>query len=112
MCTENQLNIILKEVAETAKNTFKDKFDSAFLYGSYARGDFDNESDVDIIVIADIDKKELVKYKEPFLRLTSGLGLKYDILITVNLDDLKTFKEYCEVLPFYQSVLKEGVKIA
>lgn len=112
MCTENQLNYILKKVAQTAKETFGEKFDSAYLYGSYARGDFDSESDIDIMVLADIPKEELCKYKKVFTHLTSELGLEYDMLITVSLKDIYTFNKYFNAVPFYQNIKREGVLIA
>ena len=47
MCTENQLKEILDRVAATARTALGDQLRGAYLYGSYARGDYDAESDVD-----------------------------------------------------------------
>lgn len=112
MCTKSQLKIILSEVATTAKITLGDKFDSAILYGSYARGDYDKDSDIDIMILADLPRDQLYTYKPGFTHLTSELGLKYDIVVTVTLKDTETFNKYLNVVPFYQSVKKEGVPIA
>ena len=49
MCSKNELQIILSEIAAVAKETFGEKLDSVILYGSYARGDYTPESDVDIM---------------------------------------------------------------
>lgn len=112
MCTKNQLNIILSKIAETAKKTFGDKFDSAILYGSYARGDYDKESDIDIMILADIPREQLFNFKSAFINLTSELGLEYDVVITVTLKDTETFNKYLNVVPFYQAVKREGIPIA
>lgn len=112
MCKKNELNIILNKIADLAKNTLKEKLDSAILYGSYARGDFDSESDIDIIILADIPREDIHLYKKNFISLTSELGLEYDVVITVTVKDTETFYKYLNAVPFYQNVKKEGVLIA
>ena len=42
MCDKDLLNTLLQKVAEYSKEVFKDKLKNVILYGSYARGDFDN----------------------------------------------------------------------
>lgn len=112
MCTKNELSVILKEIAETAKDTFKDKLDSVILYGSYARGDYHKDSDIDImILVKGIPSEDLWKYRAPITEKSSEMGLEYDILITPLIKDVDTFKKYLNVLPFYQNVDKEGIRI-
>ena len=110
---QNELTTsILEPIALEAKHIFGESLQAVLLYGSYARGDFDSESDMDIMIIVDIPREKLSLYKKPFLRLTSDLGLRYDILITVTLKDRYTFEKYLDAVPFYQTVKKEGVAIA
>ena len=45
MCTKNQLKAILDTVVATARTALGDRLRGAYLYGSYARGDYDAESD-------------------------------------------------------------------
>lgn len=40
MCTKNQLDMMLKQIADYSKELFGDKFKNIILYGSYARGAF------------------------------------------------------------------------
>ena len=112
MCTENQLKAILDTVAATARTALGDRLRGAYLYGSYARGDYDAESDVDILVLADVPRDKLAAYKKPFLKSTSDLGLEYDVVVTVTLKDTDTFEKYLDAVPFYQNVRKEGVPLA
>lgn len=112
MCTKNQLTYISQQVARTAKTVFGDKYDCTLLYGSYARGDYDAESDIDIMVLADVSREDLSKYKKPFIHLTSELGLEHDIVVTVTLKDSETFNKYLGVVPFYDAVKKEGIPVA
>ena len=43
------------------KKVFGEKFQSVILYGSYARGDYDEESDIDIMITVDMSREELKK---------------------------------------------------
>lgn len=112
MCTRNQLYDITDRIAKEANSVFAHNLDSVILYGSYARGDETSESDIDIMVLADVPREELSKYKKSFIALTSELGLMYDIVITVTLKDTYTFNRYLDAVPFYSNVKKEGIKIA
>ena len=112
MCTENQVVIITKSIAELARETFGEKLRSVILYGSYARGDYDEESDMDIMILVDLPMEELRQQRQTFTSLTGKLGLEYNIVIVATLKDTRTFDEYLEVMPFYQNVEREGIKIA
>ncbi|MBR4050646.1 MAG: nucleotidyltransferase domain-containing protein [Clostridia bacterium] len=112
MCTKNQLYDITQKIAQLSKSVFGDKLDTVLLYGSYARNEQTSESDIDIMVLADVSRETLSSYKKPFIKLTSELGLEHDVLITVTLKDAKTFYRYLDVVPFYTNVNREGIKIA
>lgn len=112
MCTKNQLAEITEKVALLSKSVFGDKLDSTLLYGSYARGEQTSESDIDIMVLANVSREELSSYKKPFISLSSELGLQHDVVVTVTLKDTETFNKYSQAVPFYAAVKKEGVRIA
>ena len=61
MCTKNQLHIITETVAQEAKARLGDNLDAVVLYGSYARGDYSDESDIDIMVRVICTKDQLEK---------------------------------------------------
>lgn len=81
------------------------------LYGSYARGDFDNESDIDIAVIVDNDRLDLKKYRKDIVSLMSSLSMEYEVVISITCIPLSDFEEYKEVLPYYRNIDSEGVRI-
>ena len=112
MCTKNQLTDITEKVALLSKSVFGDRLDSTLLYGSYARGEQTQESDIDIMVLANVPREGLASYKKPFIELASELGLAYDVVVTVTLKDTETFNKYLDAVPFYTNVKKEGIKIA
>lgn len=112
MCTKSELNIITSAVAEEAKRLLGDKLDAVILYGSYARGDYDDESDIDIMVRIVTTTDKLREYRHMFIHLASELSLEYDIDVSVTLADTESFNRYHRALPFYANVEREGIKIA
>ena len=48
MCSKNELNILLKKLADIYREVYGEDIVRIVLYGSYARGTYDQYSDVDI----------------------------------------------------------------
>lgn len=109
MCNKNTLNLLLKETDTELRKIFGSDLCKVILYGSYARGDFDDESDIDVMALVDMDKAELAKYRRQVSSFADEMDLKYDVLLSVKLQDTATFEKYSTVLPYYRNVLKEGV---
>ena len=104
----NDLNNLIKETCEMLKSVFGDSLEQIWLYGSYARSDFDSESDVDIMVLVDLPKDKLSSYRRKVSDLSSELDLKYDVLLSIKLQDKETFQKFAEVLPFFKNIIREG----
>ena len=112
MCGQMELDQITSVVVQAAKDSLGDKLDKVILYGSYARGDYNNESDIDIMILADIPLEDRWRTYLEISRLTGWIDLKYDVLTSINITDCATFIKYSDDLPFYRNVLKEGVLLS
>ena len=62
MCTRNQAEEILHSVYHACSPIFG-RIHDAYLYGSYARGDFNPESDIDILLTVDLEQAEIAKHR-------------------------------------------------
>lgn len=51
----DDLKKILQTIMDCYKQVYGDSLHTVYLYGSYARGDYDNESDIDIVAIVEGD---------------------------------------------------------
>jgi len=111
MCTKSQLSTILSTVKREAERIFGDKLVEVVLYGSYARGDNDDESDIDIMVRVNIEKENLYPFNKKLSMITSRLGVEHDILVSIHLQDNYTFERFKKVVPFYNNVINEGIVI-
>ncbi len=111
MCNQNTLKTVLDSVCSGAKSVFGDKLCAVKLYGSYARGDFDEESDIDVMIIADISPENRSAARENIFRLVYDINLNYNVLVSVMIQDKSTYDRYKGSYPFYINVEKEGVDL-
>lgn len=109
MCAKNKLQKITKSVVQSVLELLEDKIYKIILYGSYARGDFDTESDVDIMIVLACDEKELSEYRKKVSILASRISLENDIEVSLLLKNRDTFEHRLPILPFYQNIEREGV---
>ena len=112
MCNTEQAIAILGETYRACNRVFEKKICDAYLYGSYARGDFHEDSDVDIFLTVDVPREELSPYYDAVSGVCNDLSLKYDVLISPAVEPVKQFRRYQEVLPYYQNVVSEGIRYA
>ena len=106
------LDELLKKLRFDIEEVIKSDLSEVILYGSYARGDFDEESDIDIAVIVDSSRELLRKHHKGLVEIMSNASLEYDIVVNISCIPLKDFEEYKEVLPYYRNIDSEGVRIA
>lgn len=109
--TKDEIDLIMKELIEKIRPLFGHKLKKVVLYGSYARGDFDEESDIDVMFLVDKDEEELRKDVDKVISLETEIGLQYDVIISPLLQSNAKFFKYLPVIPFYQNIEKEGIVI-
>ena len=113
MCTKNELDMILNDFVEGTKDIFGTKLKNIVLFGSYARGDYDKESDVDIAVLVDIPREEERFYIDDIVALISEVDKKYSyaVLLAPIILSNSFFEEWQDTIPFYGAVKNEGVRL-
>ena len=109
--TEEQISYITQTVAEKASEVYGDKLRDVILYGSYARGDFEEWSDVDIMIIADADDAVCRKLGSELKNKLRDLDYHMNGLLSLIEEPYSRFDRMKKHYPFYTNVLKEGVKL-
>jgi len=87
---------------------FNNSLRKIILYGSYARNDESDESDIDIMILTDLEEHDIKTLRDQIIDITVELSLKYNVLFSFITLNINHFNEYLDILPFYQIVLKEG----
>lgn len=103
-------NILQKYVKEIMK-IYGSHLKKVILYGSYARGDFREDSDVDIMILLDITDIETKMYFDRLIDTTFDFNMEYDLDIKPIVKSMDHFGKWVANYPFYANINKEGVTL-
>ena len=111
MCTKNQVNNISKQILQSYHSVYGDKIVAVYLYGSYARGDYTDESDIDIVAIVKGNRTDLQEKLKLIWDISADIGLENNVVVSPTVIPYTEYEEYKETLPFYMNIQKEGKRI-
>ena len=93
---------IVQEYAQLVST--KMKVNKIILYGSYARGDFRANSDIDVAVVVSKKNvsKDIIKQMGQLVRLTRGISFDIEPVLLIEEDDrsgfLESISQYGEIV--------------
>ena len=104
---QNIKETIQKFTIETQK-LLGERVKKVILYGSYARGDYNSDSDIDIM---DLTDDEIDYYRRKISELAYDIDFEnnFDIMLSPVIKNIEKFNYWLNALPFYMNVQKEGV---
>lgn len=79
------------------------------LYGSYARGEQRDNSDVDFMILTTLTEDEIEKIEPILYDLAFEFELTYFIDISVIVKNEEHYHYWLGALPFYNNIEREGV---
>lgn len=102
----------LREFIQELSKLLGNGFEKAILYGSYARGDYNENSDIDIMILVNLSDKQILQFENQIFDLAFEIELKYGKTISPIIKNIDQFEYWSDALPFYRNVLEEGVDVA
>ncbi len=103
-----KIRTILDEVKKHLEKIYGNKLKGIILYGSYARGDFTDGSDIDLIILLENMKDPLAE-REKYFNEIWELDLKYDTVISII--PFKEEEYRIRKLPVILNAKREGVSL-
>ncbi len=105
----NSINKILTEFNNQVREILGNRLKKIILYGSYARGDYNEKSDVDLMLLTDLTFEEIEKYRDDISDIAFDIELKTGIIISPVIKNIDTYNSRINIIPFYKNVQMEGV---
>lgn len=106
-----QINNAVQEFIKGVKDILGDRAKKIILYGSYARGDYNESSDIDIMILTDLNDDEIIEYRNKIWEYAYDIEWdnNFDITLSPLVKNIDKFNYWLDALPFYMNVQKEGV---
>lgn len=102
---ENLLQQYVKEV----QKIYGLHLQQIILYGSYARGDYREDSDIDIMILLDISDMEIKEYRHLLSYMTYDFNMEKNLDIKPIAKSKEHFVKWETNYPFYKQIKEEGV---
>lgn len=102
---------ILNDFTSKVKLLLGNRIKRIILYGSYARGDYNNNSDIDIMILTNLNFEEIEEYRDKISDIAFDIELEEGVIISPVIKNIDKYNEKINIVPFYMNVQKEGVII-
>lgn len=104
-----ELSNLLQEVKEYIFLLLKDSVIQLKLYGSYARGDFNSDSDIDVYLL--YDETKIKNIDDLISEISVEYQLKYGIMINIYDISISYYEKNKNISPLIKNIEREGVTI-
>lgn len=101
----------IDEFCPENKKIMESNLSKLIVYGSYARGDHKENSDIDIMILTPLSEKEIERVENRIFDVAFDLELESGIVINPVIENESHYNYWLGALPFYNNVEKEGIVI-
>lgn len=100
---------LVYEFAKDMRRIFGNDLIQVIVYGSYARGDYREDSDIDVMVLVKTQEEIIRNYTEAVSDCAFEYMMKYGVDISPVIKNNEHFEYWVNHLPYYRNVREEGV---
>jgi uncharacterized protein len=100
-------NKAIKEFKEKIINRFK--FAEVVLFGSKARGNYDNDSDIDVLVL--LSEESNICIEEEIFDIGFDIEIKYDVVLGILVHSKVFWNSKGSLMPIHQEIERDGIQI-
>ena len=102
---------ICRRVVAAYRKAYGGDIEAIYLYGSYARGDYDEDSDIDFVAIVKGERLEVQKKLRKMWNYTVKMDLDFDVITSTTAIPAEEFYKYKTQSGYYKNILKEGKRL-
>ncbi len=75
-------------------------------------GDYNNSSDIDILVLTDYKPSQFYSVLKKLSNMTYDIELDYNVILIPLINNIKSYNDEADTIPFYANIQKEGVVLS
>ena len=99
-------------VCRQSEGTSGNTLDSVIVYGSYARGDYSELSDIDVMILVTLSEEKIKKISDEISDMAFEYLMKFGVDISPVITNIDHFNYWVDNLPYYRNVRDEGVRLS
>ncbi len=112
MCSRGKADQIIQQMSQSVRELFPEGSLEVILYGSYARQEETDESDIDIMYLVDASRSEISERNWQLGEAAATLLMEHGVMVSPVVENKEYFLEKADTLPFFRNIQKEGVRIS
>ena len=101
---ERVIDILKEQIPLSMKMHVK----KIYIYGSCARGDFTEDSDIDVAILTDCDRVEAKKYDESLMTIVTDIAMKTDTIVEYVCIPENEFYQKKSWYAYFRNIESEG----
>lgn len=106
--TPNEQTAVAEYVTRIQQN-FPDRILTVMLFGSKARGDAEAESDIDLLVLVDVETNQ---FRSTLWRIAADVSLDYNVVVSPRVYGQARWQEMERMrLPLYRAIVTDGIPL-
>lgn len=107
----NSIRNIVYTFSFQLRKLLGDKLSKIIIYGSYARGDYHQYSDVDVMILVKMSEEEIKQIENTIYDMVFDIQMETGVDISPIIKNEDQYEYWVDVLPFYRNVRDEGVVV-
>ena len=105
---DNLINEVKEECTSLVRDLLKEDLVEVVLYGSCARGDYTEDSDIDIALLTKSDRLEVKKYENALATIATEIAMKHFAIVNFVCLPYEEFEEKKTWYPYFMHIAMEG----
>lgn len=105
---QNLIDRVVLEFTEMIQKNIGENVVQCRLFGSCARGDYSDYSDIDIVLLTNCNREESEQYTDVLIDIVTELAMKYFVVVNALCIPFKEYEEKKSWYDFFANIEEEG----
>ena len=111
MRSQLEVRTIIAKLRESLESIFPQEQFDVILFGSYARNDAGDGSDIDVMFLVDSSRQTIQKKHWQIGEAAAEVLMDFGIVVSPIVENRAYYHANADLLPFFKNVQREGVRI-
>ena len=112
MCSRAKADQIIQQMSQSVRELFPGSSLEVILYGSYARQEETDESDIDVMYLVDAPRSVISERNWQLGEAAAAVLMEHGVMVSPVVENRDYFLEKSDTLPFFRNIQKERVRIS